>query len=108
MLLMHSFTSKHSGAVINTDVIISKVHSSHDVSLCPGSGVFKNFNICWAPREVLKPSGLGGAWVGLGWASFFIFSQQKARIFFHCVKARIFSFRLCIQIYYYRFLTLMH
>ena len=37
------FTNKHTGAVIKTDVIISKVHSSDDVGLCPGSGVFKTF-----------------------------------------------------------------
>ena len=35
--------NKHSGAVIKTDVIICKVHSSDDVGLCPGSGVFKMF-----------------------------------------------------------------
>ena len=29
--------------VIKTDVIISKVQSSDDVSLCPGSGIFKTF-----------------------------------------------------------------
>ena len=33
----------HSRAVIKTDIIISKVHSSDDVSLCPGSGIFKTF-----------------------------------------------------------------
>ena len=43
MLLMHGFAVKHSGAVIKTDVIISKVFSTDDVSLCPGSGVFKTF-----------------------------------------------------------------
>ena len=37
------FTNKHSGPVIKTDVIVSKMHSSDDVSLCPGSGVFKTF-----------------------------------------------------------------
>ena len=35
--------NKHSGAVINTDVTISYVQSSDDISLCPGSGVFKTF-----------------------------------------------------------------
>ena len=35
--------NKHSGAVIKSNVIISKVHSSDDVSLCPGSGVFNTF-----------------------------------------------------------------
>ena len=46
MLLMHglcSFTNKHSGAVIKTDVVMSNVHSGDDVSLCPGSCVFKTF-----------------------------------------------------------------
>ena len=41
MLLMLGsavFTNKHSGAVIKTDV-----HSSDDVSLCSGSGIFKTF-----------------------------------------------------------------
>ena len=33
--------NKNSGATIKTDVIISKVHGSDDVSLCPGSGIFK-------------------------------------------------------------------
>ena len=37
------FTNKHSGAVIKTDVIINKVHSIDDISLCPGSGFFKMF-----------------------------------------------------------------
>ena len=36
-------TNKHSGAVTKTDVIINKMHRSDDVSLCPGSGVFKMF-----------------------------------------------------------------
>ena len=33
--------NKHSGTVIKTEVILSKVHSSDEVSLCPGSDVFK-------------------------------------------------------------------
>ena len=37
------FTNKHSGAVTKTVVIISNVHSSDGVSLCPGSNVFKTF-----------------------------------------------------------------
>ena len=44
MLLMHGFTVLQSsipGTVIKTDVIISKVHSSDDVSLHPGRGTFK-------------------------------------------------------------------
>ena len=36
MLLMHSF-------VVLRISIISKVHSSDDVSLCPGSSIFKTF-----------------------------------------------------------------
>ena len=46
MLLMHGFAVLHisiTGTVIKTDFIISKVHSSNDVSLCPGSGIFKTF-----------------------------------------------------------------
>ena len=46
MLLMHGicgFTNKHSGAAIKTDVIISNVHSSDDVSHCPESDIFKTF-----------------------------------------------------------------
>ena len=35
--------SKHAGAVIKIDVIISKVHSSDDVSLCSGSGISETF-----------------------------------------------------------------
>ena len=93
VLLMHGFcgfTNKHSGAVIKTDVVISK-GTYFCIFICPGSGIFKTFagnvlflaiidtgkknilkqlfqsfpnlffryiNICWAPREVLKPSPL--------------------------------------------------
>ena len=39
MLLMHGFAILR----IKTDVIISKVHSNDDVSLCPGSGISKTF-----------------------------------------------------------------
>ena len=38
MLLMHSFAVYH-----KTDVIISKVHSSNDVGLFPGSSISKMF-----------------------------------------------------------------
>ena len=43
LLMLCDFTIKHSGAAIKTDVIISNVHSSDDVSISPGSGIFKTF-----------------------------------------------------------------
>ena len=60
MLLMHGFAvlrGRH-----KTDVIISKVHSSDDVSLCPGRGIFKTFTgnvlfraiICIGKNNFLK------------------------------------------------------
>ena len=41
--LLYGFTNKCSRAFIKTDVSISKVYSSDDISLCPGSGILKTF-----------------------------------------------------------------
>ena len=46
VLLMHGFAvlrKRIPGPSKKTDVIISKVHSSDDISLCPGNSIFKTF-----------------------------------------------------------------